>query len=93
MAGTALQEIVNVIGFDANIAFMIACLPEAVHAIRSGHTSIPITVAFNVLIACALYFIYAIMKYRADFLTWGSSLFEIPCYLTIIWYYYFPRKQ
>lgn len=92
MGGSTLQEITNVIGFYANVAFMVCCLPEAVQCLRLGKTDMPITVAYNVTIACVLYFIYAVTKYTQDYLTWGSSLIEVPCYCVIIWYHYFPRK-
>jgi hypothetical protein len=87
---TSLQ----ILGSAGNIAFAWACVPTAWRTLRAGKSiGTPIGLAWNIWIACALFYAYTFLSYRGDILVWIGGAVEITAHSLVIWLHYFPRNR
>jgi hypothetical protein len=82
------------LGVTGNIAFAYACLPTAWSTWRAGKSiGTPVGLAWNILIACLLFYGYMLGRYGLDPFLLVCSATEIGAYGVVIRYHYFPRLQ
>lgn len=81
------------LGVLSNAAWALACVPTAYKTVRAGKSvGTPIGLAWNIFIACWIFYIYITLKSGPILLVLSSGLTEIVCYGLILWYHYFPRR-
>lgn len=83
-----------VLGTLGNVAFAWACLPTAIATVRAGKSiGTPVGLAWNILIACLLFYGYMLLAYGLDPFLLACSCMETVAYGIVIWYHYLPRVR
>jgi uncharacterized protein with PQ loop repeat len=88
-----MKLLIDLLGIGGNIAFAWACLPTAYKTFKAKQSiGTPIGLAWNILIACLLFYGYTLLNYTYDPLVWVCGVIEILCYSIVIYYHYLGRK-
>lgn len=83
---------IQLLGIAGNIAFGWACIPTAWATMKAGHSiGTPIGLAWNIFLACCLFYGYTLLQYTYDPILWICGLVEITSYGIVIWFHYRPR--
>lgn len=81
-----------IIGMLGTLAFAYACVPTAWATWKAGRSiGTPVILAWNILIACILFYAYFLLAHGLDWLVIICGLIEIAAYGVVIWYHYFPK--
>lgn len=82
------------LGILGNIAFAYACVPTAWATFKAGKSvGTPVALAWNILIACVLFYSYVLLQHGMDWLVLTCCLIELGAYGIVIWFHYFPSRE
>lgn len=89
-----MSYLVSLLGIAGNLAFAVACVPTAWRTWRAGKSiGTPVGLAWNIFVACLLFYSYTAIQYVSDPLVYIGGAVEITCYAVVLWYHYFPSRK
>ena len=92
MRGIEMTNLNALLGVAGTLAFAWACVPTAWRTFRAGRSiGTPVGLAWNIWIACLLFYGYLIAQYGFDPFLLACTIAEVLSYSVVIWLHYFPR--
>lgn len=87
-----MHFLLQLLGLAGTLAFVWGCVPTAWQTWRAGKSiGTPVGLAWNILIACLLFYSYTLITFGFNWIIGGCSFIEVAAYAVVLWYHYFPQ--